>query len=177
MPWSLHRYQQTGDLHFVTFSCYRRRALLQSPASRDVFEATLERVRRWYGVYVIAYVVMPEHVHLVISEPERATLAVAIQMLKQVVGKKLAPADGSPFWQRRHYDRNIHGREELVNAINYIHFNPVKRGLVEEPDDWRWSNCRHRLTGVEGVVEIESDCTARKRERMWIFPRVRIIEG
>ena len=64
MPWSLHRYQQTGEVHFVTFSCYRRRALLQSPHSRDLFEATLERVRRWYGMLVGGYVVMPEHVHL-----------------------------------------------------------------------------------------------------------------
>ena len=176
MPWSLHRYQQTGDLHFVTFSCHRRRPLLKTPTSRNLFEATLERVRRWYGVYILGYVVMPEHVHLLLAEPERATLAVAIQMLKQIVGKKLSLPDKSPFWQRRYYDRNVHGRDEFVNALNYIHYNPVKRGLVTEPDDWRWSSCRHHLTGFEGVVEIESDWTARRRERMGIVPVVRLIE-
>ena len=127
MPWSLHRYQQTGDIHFITFSCYRRRPLLQSPASRNYFEATLERVRRWYGLCILGYVVMPEHVHLLVTEPERGKLAVTIQMLKQVVGKKLSPPDKSSFWQRRYYDRNIRVADELYNALNYIHYNPVKR--------------------------------------------------
>ena len=107
MPWSLHRYQETGDLHFVTFSCHRRRPLFDSSASRDLFESTLERVRRWYGMSIFGYVIMPEHVHLLVSEPERVPLATAIQMLKQIVGKRLSPPDESPFWQRRYYDLNI----------------------------------------------------------------------
>jgi len=89
MPWSLKRYQQTGHLHFVTFSCYQRAALLNTPIAREVFEQTLERVRKWYGLFVTGHVVMPEHVHLLISEPERASLAIALQMLKQVVGQSL----------------------------------------------------------------------------------------
>lgn len=89
MPWSLHRYQETGDIHFITFSCYCRRPLLQLAGSRDLFESTLERIRRWYGVYIMGYVFMPEHVHLLLTEPERATLAVGLQMLKKIVGKKL----------------------------------------------------------------------------------------
>lgn len=76
------RYQHQRCLHFVTFSCYRRMKLLDSPAARNVFEGELERVRRWYGCYVTGYVVMPEHVHLLISEPERGELSRVIQMLK-----------------------------------------------------------------------------------------------
>ena len=68
MPWGLKRYQQSRQLHFVTFSCYRREPLLESPRSRDLFEGALERIRRGYGFYVSGYVVMPEHVHLLISE-------------------------------------------------------------------------------------------------------------
>jgi REP-associated tyrosine transposase len=175
MPWSLLRFQQTGDIHFITFSCYRRRPLLQSSASRDYFEATLEHVRRWYGLCIIGYVVMPEHVHLLLTEPERRSLAIAIQMLKQVSGRKLAIPDKSPFWQRRYYDRNVRGTEELYNALNYIHYNPVKRGLAEQPSQWRWSSCRHHLTGDDGVIEIESVWTERKRERMAIVPTVSIM--
>ena len=65
------RYQDQGCLHFITFSCYRRMRLLDSPAAKQTFEQTLERVRVWYGCYISGYVVMPEHVHLLISEPER----------------------------------------------------------------------------------------------------------
>jgi putative transposase len=73
------RYQHQRCLHFITFSCYRRMPLLDSVTARGSFERELERVRRWYGCYVTGYVVMPEHVHLLISEPERNTLSVVIQ--------------------------------------------------------------------------------------------------
>jgi putative transposase len=77
MPWGLKRYQQAGDLHFITFSCYRRQPLLASASAKREFEQALERTRRQYGFWVTGYVVMPEHVHLLVSEPERSTLAVA----------------------------------------------------------------------------------------------------
>ena len=91
MPWGLKRYQDTGDLHFITFSCYQRLPFLAAPSSRRVVEEKLEHVRRWYGLLVKGYVIMPEHVHLLVSEPERSTLAVAIQMLKQITAQKLRP--------------------------------------------------------------------------------------
>jgi hypothetical protein len=64
------RYQHQRCLHFITFSCYRRMQLLASAQARDVFERELARVRKWYGLCVVGYVVMPEHVHLLVSEPE-----------------------------------------------------------------------------------------------------------
>ena len=79
MPWGLKRYQETRELHFITFSCYGRAPLLGTAHARDTFLAVLERVRRWYGFYVVGYVVMPEHVHLLISEPETGSLALVLQ--------------------------------------------------------------------------------------------------
>src|SRR5439155_6059626 len=79
MPWGLKRFQQTRNLHFITFSCYHRAPLLGTPEARRVFEQTLEKVRQWYALYVTGYVVMPEHVHLLISEPERGNLAIVIK--------------------------------------------------------------------------------------------------
>jgi len=104
VPRGLKRYQQAGELHFITFSCYRRLALLGSPQARRIFQQTLERVRRWYGLGVFGYVVMPEHVHLLVSEPEHSSLAVAIQMLKQIVAQKLShsKADHEPTTAYRH---------------------------------------------------------------------------
>ena len=77
------RYQNQGCLHFITFSCFQRRPLLESAAARETFERELERVRQWYGYYVAGYVVMPEPVHLLLGEPQRAKLSVVIQVLKQ----------------------------------------------------------------------------------------------
>ncbi len=90
------RYQNQGCLHFITFSCYRRTKLLNSAAAQDTFERELERVRLWYGCFIPGYVVMPEHVHLLISEPERGKLSLVIQMLKQLTSRKLKPTAGPP---------------------------------------------------------------------------------
>jgi REP element-mobilizing transposase RayT len=71
MPWGLKHFQQSGQLHFLTFSCYRRRPNFATPHSRGYFEWSLERVRQSYGLRVYGYVVMPNHVHLLVNEPER----------------------------------------------------------------------------------------------------------
>ena len=98
MPWGLKRYQQTRQLHFVTFSCYHRQVLLGDPQARDLFVQTLETVRRWYGFWLIGYAVMPEHVHLLLSKPQSKNLALVLQMLKQMVSRNLQPASTkSPF--------------------------------------------------------------------------------
>jgi REP-associated tyrosine transposase len=168
MPWGLQRIQQARCLHFITFSCHARDPLLADPNSRDVFEQTLERTREWYGFYVCGYVIMPEHVHLLISEPERSTLSRVLQMLKQNTAHLLHPPEGSPFWLPRYYDFNVWSEGKRIEKLRYMHRNPVKRGLVERPEGWRWSSFCHYASGVEGVVEIESQWTARKRERLGI---------
>jgi putative transposase len=176
MPWGLKRYQQARDLHFVTFSCYRRRPFLQPAAAKRVFERALEQTRRQYAFWVTGYVIMPEHVHLLVSEPERKPLARALQALKQSVARRLI-AGREHFWQARYYDFNVFTSKKRVEKLRYMHRNPVKRGLVKEPQDWPWSSFRHYLTGEEGVVEIESRWTGRKRERMGIPLRVRLVDS
>ena len=98
MPWGLKRYQQSGNFHFLTFSCYRRKPKLDTAQRRCVFEMALERTRVQYRFVVAGYVVMPEHVHLLVGEPEVATLARALQSLKQSVSRTLiASGDGKPI--------------------------------------------------------------------------------
>jgi len=164
MPKNLVRYQKCGVFHFITFSCYRRRPLLNSSAAYRVFEHELESVRRRYGFVVAGYVLMPEHVHLLLSETRIATLSTAIQVLKQQSSRKLKTAEDAQFWQRRYYDFNVHNENKRVEKLQYMHRNPVRRGLVERPEDWSWSSFLHYATGKERIVEIESEWTARKRE-------------
>ena len=163
------RYQQQRCLHFITFSCYQRGPLLDSAEAREAFEDELERVRRWYGCYVTGYVVMPEHVHLLISEPERKQLSVVMQMLKQITSRKLRPAGLRRFWQVRYYDFPVWSEKKRVEKLRYIHRNPVERGLCQRPEDWRWSSFLPWATGCEGRVEIECQWTARRRERMGVL--------
>ncbi|HVB85260.1 MAG TPA: transposase [Candidatus Dormibacteraeota bacterium] len=72
MPKGLKRIYGQGHLHFITFSCYRRLPLLRSARARNVFVRSLDRVRKEYGFKLVGYVVMPEHAHLLISEPRAA---------------------------------------------------------------------------------------------------------
>jgi putative transposase len=174
MPWGLKRFQQTRRLHFLAFSCYKRRPNFGTPESRTTFESALERVRQNYSLYVYGYVIMPEHVHMLISEPEHGTLAQAMQSLKQGVARRLAPRAADSFWQARYYDFNVWSEKKFVEKLRYIHRNPVERGLVARPEDWAWSSFRHYLNGEAGVVEIESQWTARKREQRGIFPTVKV---
>ncbi len=173
MPTRLIRYQETRDLHFITFTCYHHHAYLAQPTTRDLFEQMLEQTRKLYRFYINAYVVMPEHVHLLLSEPERKLLSVAMQALKQSVARRQTVAP-TPFWQARYYDRNIRSAEEFKEKLQYIHANPVKRGLATAPEDWKWSSFRHIATGGQGVVEVESQWTARKREQAGVNLKVRL---
>ena len=166
MPASLRRRQQSGQSHFVTFSCYRRQPYFTEGAVYDLFLVTLEAMRRRFALRVYGYVVMPEHVHLLLSEPEQGTLADAIHYLKLSFTKRLhsqRPGTGS-FWQKRYYDRNVRNADEFTVKLRYLHRNPVKRGLVQEAGDWRWSSFRYYAFREIGVVEIESEWTARDRE-------------
>ena len=159
------RYQDQRCLHFITFSCYQRMKLLDSAAARDTFEQELERVRRWYGCFGAGYVVMPEHVHVLVGEPDRGKLSLVIQMVKQITSRKLKPRGQPRFWQVRYYDFPVWSEAKRVEKLRYIHRNPVKRGLCDRPEDWKWSSFNHYATGKEGRVTIESEWTTRKRER------------
>jgi putative transposase len=115
---------------------------------------------------------MPEHVHLLVTEPERGKLSLALQMLKQNVARQLNEAEGGSFWQARYYDFCVWSEAKRVEKLKYIHRNPVRRGLVSSPEQWPWSSFRHYVSGLEGTVEIESQWTARKRERLGVVTRI-----
>jgi putative transposase len=160
MPSKLERFQHAGDFHFLTFSCCERLPHLDNAAACDLFERMLEEIRKRYVFRVFGYVIMPEHVHLMVSETQRGSLSRAIQALKTSISKQ---SDQRPFWLARYYDFNVHSEEKRVEKLRYMHRNPVTRGLVSRPEDWKWSSYRHYLTGEDGIVEIESHWTAGRR--------------
>ena len=131
----------------------------------ELFEDAPERVRRRYLFAVAGYVVMPEHVHLLVNEPRHALLSKAIQALKLSVSMR---SRERPFWQAHYYDFNVSAHEKLVEKLRYMHRNPVRRGLIARPEEWKWSSFNHYQSGVRGTVEIESEWTARQRG--WRLP-------
>jgi REP-associated tyrosine transposase len=109
---------------------------------------------------------MPEHVHLLTNEPAKETLATFLQILKQLTSRQLKSPDQKQFWQSRYYDFNVSSMEKYIEKVQYIHRNPVKRGLVTNPEDYRWSSFNHYATGESGPIKIESEWTHHRRERV-----------
>jgi putative transposase len=176
MPYGLKRFQKAEALHFITFSCFHRLPLLDAPGARETVEAVLEPTRARHQARVYAYVLMPEHVHLLINEPPAILVAQFIKAVKQMTSRKLR-GQREKFWQERYFDRNVRGEDARSEVIRYIHRNPgspahelcalgwkpVKRGLVASPGDYQWSSFNHYATGVRGAVEIESEWMASLR--------------
>jgi putative transposase len=167
MPTGLRRYYGDDHLHYLTCTCYHRQPWLASAQSRDLFLEILEDVRQRYQFVVVGYVVMPDHIHLLISESERGTPSTVMQVLKQrsarhLLRKKRRKAEGAELcveqtqrvWQRRFYDFNIWSERKRVEKLRYIHRNPVRRGLVLEPEQWPWSSYRSYKYEEPGVVKI-----------------------
>jgi putative transposase len=151
MPAHLERRQQTGNSHFLTFSCHDRHPYLATPEAKSLFERSLEQTRVRYAWSIYAYVVMPEHVHLLVSEPGTSTLAIAVGALKRSVSKQLPQ---SPFWLPRYFDFNVFSNEKRFEKIHYIHQNPVTRELVARPEDYPWSSFRAYALHEERPVAI-----------------------
>ncbi len=137
MPTGLVRYHHSGALHFLTFSCFRHRPILGTPQARDNFLAILEQTRLKHCFEVGGYVVMPDHIHLLLSEPTQVTVATTMQVLKQ---RFSVSRSEEHIWEPRYHDFNIFTAGKRSEKLHYIHQNPVSRGLVSHPADWQWSN-------------------------------------
>jgi putative transposase len=160
MTLGLARYYGDNDLHFVTCSCYHRLPILNRPAACDLFLSLLEETRAELEFYVLGYVVMPEHFHLLASEPKRTNPSMALQVLKQRFSRALHCGNinsAQHVWQRRFYDFNVFTDKKLIEKIHYIHRNPVRRGLVDCPEDWKWSSFRFYALGEPGPVQIHRE--------------------
>ena len=145
MPDGLKRLHNSGQAHFLTFSCYHRLPFLAQIHMEDAFLLALEQTRQRFGMLVYGYVVMPEHIHLLVSEPAAGVLPKFMQILKSKVSlqarkQRAATAEIPHFWQERYFDHNVRNHEGFVTQLRYIHRNPVKRGLCKDPGLWPWSS-------------------------------------
>jgi len=151
-----------GHAHEPTFSCYRRTPLLYSERAIVWLLQAIDTARRQRGFFVYAFVIMPEHVHIIIHPHEpKSEVSWFLKSMKQRVARRASRwmSDHDPqwydklsmirkdgrcefrFWQTGGgYDRNIENPSTLIRMIDYIHNNPVRRGLVVTATDWKWSS-------------------------------------
>jgi putative transposase len=130
-----------GYSHFITTSCFQRRLLLGTPRSRDLFLEVMEEIRQRHQFVVVGYVVMPEHVHFLFTEPERGNPSLVLAALKQDFAHRLlrelrataraqanalwsTPVAVGHIWQRRFYDFVVFTEKKRVEKLRYMHRNP-----------------------------------------------------
>jgi putative transposase len=157
----LRHYDNLGTARFITFSCHKRLHLLRDP---DVINSILEEIdaaRNIHNFALLAYVIMPNHVHLVIHPRAECKMGRVIGEIKSKAAKKIMPVfkarypeyaeklrierDGEGrlvLWQRRCFDHNCRTPEDVKEKIDYCHKNPIRAGLVSDPAEYKWSSYR-----------------------------------
>lgn len=186
MPSHLHRYDEPGHTHFWTISCYRRLQFFHDDGMKRVAIEALRALQTTLGVCVVGYVVMPEHVHVLLYPHARGTdlpipIGNLLQVFKQYVGRR-GKERLREVWRRRQrlwseplnrwaqgsfdkqevmntrgYDRNIFTERELRTKLDYCHKNPITRGLVGIAADWKWSSYRFYEFGDRSVLPMDWD--------------------
>ncbi len=185
------RWDIPWDAHCLTFSCFRRRAFLGRDRARTWFLESLDRARASAGFALWAFVLMPEHVHLLVLPHEGARISAILSAVKQPVARRAvaflkacnpdglaAMFDAPPNGRRTHrfwqpgggYDRNMRTARDIHEKLRYIHLNPVRRGLVKHPEDWPWSSARAWATGLDVPIPIDRESMpVLERSRPWEF--------
>ena len=184
----LRRFERQGHLHELTFSCYRRKPLLTNDRWRTILSRELNKACQAEGVGLVAFVFMPEHVHLLVPpltpDSKVSRLSARTKQPTSKAIKGLLIESHSPlledlmvrerpgkhcfrFWQEgAGFDRNLFTRQAIEASIDDIHVNPVRRDLCEKCTDWKWSSARFHVNEVN-----DSDLpTLRRPDPNWFDP-------
>ena len=180
MPRQRH-YYGLNHVHFLTASTYRRARLFDSDRFRRHFVQTLSQLREHQHFRILGWVLMPGHFHLLLWPSGNANPSAIVQSLKERTAKfallqlhrnaarpwcagmldkfALPPTVHRPstyrVWQRRFYDLNIWGEKKRLEKLACMHANPVKRGLVDSPEEWAWSSFRFYFLGDSSTLPID----------------------
>ena len=168
-------YDEPGHAHFLTFSCFHRLPLLSKDRTCLWLIDAINRARKKYGFHVWAWVLMPEHVHLLIWPPQPTSTAEILRSIKMPVAKRAiaylkvhapsyleklairtAGVTEYRFWQAGPgYDVNVTEPQQVYALVEYIHNNPVIRGLVETATTWKWSSLNDWLGNRLSLIELD----------------------
>jgi putative transposase len=160
-------YDREGHAHFVTFSRFRRRRLLDHDRCKKVILGVLNSQLAMQEGRCVGFVVMPDHVHAIVWFPHPDQISHFMKQWKQrssvqikrLLSDSLSSYGGSidltePIWQARYYDFNLYSPCKIEEKLLYMHQNPVRAGLTARPCDWPWSSARYYEQGRSVGVPI-----------------------
>jgi putative transposase len=156
----VHRLRTSDRIFFVTVNLRRRVEPFRTAECAVLIEA-LEGARRRRGFLLYGYVLMPDHWHALIWTPYPLTISQVIHDVKKVSARRLHERRGTegPVWQDQFWDRFVRHAKEFNERLTYMHFNPVRKGLVNHPEEWRWSSYNNfaldRVTVRQCPIQID----------------------
>ena len=185
MPSRLQRHDEPNQIHFITCSCFRRLQFFRHDNVRLTFINAMKRVRARFNIRWIGYVIMPEHVHLLVAPQARGASEITpisrvLNALKGASGHDgkealrevwrrnhslgtraldawATGAGAKAIWKPRGYDFNVVRDNTLLSKLEYVHKNPIRRGLVDRAEQWRWSSFRYYDSGEDSLIEMDWD--------------------
>ena len=171
----LKHFDHDGRARFITFCAHKRLPIITNNRFRQIIVDSIDRVRTVSSFSLLAYVIMPEHVHLVLHPAEETRVGEIVGEIKRSsalqihqillagqsdLEKRLTVvrngASRFVFWQRRCYDHNCRSEASTWEKVEYCHSNPVNRGLVSSPEDWYWSSYRWYQGKRDVVLEMNT---------------------
>ena len=168
-------YSDESHAHYLTFSCYHNLPLFKDNVIYGLFLQSLDAARN-HGLFrLYGFVVMPNHVHLMTFPQNNTSLSAILTAVKQPFSYRglnwlgrnwpeiyshLTVKKGNRmlrrFWQAGGgYDRNVFKDETFIRSLEYMHYNPVRKGLVQSPLEWKWSSARFYETGEIDLIKID----------------------
>ena len=160
-------YDEEGHIQFVTFSCYKRRRLLDDDVAKRIVIGVLASQLAKQKGYCLGFVIMPDHVHAMVWFPEKNQVVHFMKQWKQrtsiQIQKRLKPVfpnyfshtdSSDPVWQARFYAFNVYSDKKVNEKLDYMHCNPVKAGFVKDMLDWKYSSARWYVNGESVGVPI-----------------------
>ncbi len=144
-----------GATYFFTFVTYNRAPVFANPTARKLLHIVMNQVKTRMPFELVAICLLPDHVHMLITLPEKeANYSIRIREIKRLftityrkeIGMQFERSESrlnkheATVWQRRFWEHTVRDTKDLQNHFDYIHFNPVKHGLVTAVEDWEWSS-------------------------------------
>ena len=172
----LKHFDHDGRARFVTFCTHKRIPILTNDLYREIVIKSIESVRNEYGFRLLGYVIMPEHVHLVMVPKIDSKIGEIVGEIKRISSKEIHKSlvnnnhyglnefvvfrngtEKFALWQRRCYDHNCRTDASVWEKVEYCNNNPVYRELVREPNQWKWSsfNCYAGVQNVPIAIDFE----------------------
>ena len=144
-------------MHELTFSCFKRKPLLTNDVWRGILATSVEVACVNEGFDLVTFVFMPEHVHLLVARTKQPTsrqikellIGAGSSLVERLTVRERPGKSCFRFWQEGPgFDRNIFTAAAIEASINYIHQNPVKRGLCKRAVEWKWSSACFSADGM-----------------------------